>query len=387
MYLTYKYRLLPTRKQHHALTGMLEAQRALYNAALQERIGCYRTTGKSRSYIDQCKALTEWRRGDPEASAVPANLQRWTLKRLDEAYQAFFRRIKARKGKSGFPRFRGAGRWNAFGFAEFSGIRFDGRRIRFNGLPGGLRIHLHRPLPKDAAIKSCVFRRDHKGWHVCLQIALPEADKRAVSDAVGIDVGLKTFAYLSDGVVIPNPRVARRAEKEMRRKQRALARCKRGSNRRRKVKRDVAKLHARIVNARTTWLHQQSARIARSYDLIVAEDLNVSGMIRHPRLARSIADAAWAKFMNMIDYKAAKAGSHFIKVSPKHTSQRCSGCGELVPKTLAVRVHSCPSCGLAIDRDWNAARNILHAAVVGGGFDNVAGYSERRTGKLTEISK
>ena len=383
--LTFKYRLLPSRRQHAALADICEAQRQLYNAALQERIDCYRKTGKGRSYIDQCRALTECRRDLPEMAALPANVQRCTLKRLDEAFAGFFRRVKLRNGKAGFPRFRGKGWWTSFGFAEFSGVKFDGRRLRFKGLPGGLRVHLHRPLPEGADIRSCTFKREHKGWCVYFQIAVETPEKRTMERAIGIDLGLKVFAYQSDGVIVPNPRIARRAEREVRRRQRALTRCKRGSNRRRKVRARLARAHAAVMNARTTWLHQQSARIANSYDLIAVEDLNVRGMVRNHSLARSISDAAWSKFLDMLDYKAVRAGSHLIRVNPKNTSQRCSGCGELVSKSLAVRTHSCPSCGLVIDRDWNASLNILRA-VLGPGRQNVAQWSKRAAGNLTEIS-
>jgi putative transposase len=366
MNLTYRYRLLPSKAQHRALTAICEAQRLLYNAALEERIDCYRKTGKGITYADQSKSLTECRMSLPDMAALPANLQRWTLRRLDDAYQAFFRRLKARSGKAGFPRFRGHNWWDSFGFAEFSGIRFDGKRLRFKGLPSGVKVHLCRPLPPAADIRSCVFKRDHKGWSVSFIVAVEAPERRAVATTVGIDLGLTTFAYQSDGVVIPPPRVARHAEKEMRRRQRALARCKRGSKRRRKVKVQLAALHAKIVNTRTTWLHQQSARIARSYDLIAVEDLNVSGMMKHPTLARTIADASWSKFLDMLRYKAERAGATFISVNPRNTSQTCSGCGELVPKSLAVRTHSCPHCGLVIDRDWNAAKNILRAGLPAG---------------------
>jgi Helix-turn-helix domain len=135
MILTYRYRLMPSKSQHQALVGLLDAQRVLYNAALEERIDYYRKSGKGVSYIDQCKSLTLCRRDLPEMGALPANLQRWTLKRLDDAFQGFFRRIKARDGKAGFPRFRGKGWWDSFGFAEFSGIRLDGARLRFSGMP------------------------------------------------------------------------------------------------------------------------------------------------------------------------------------------------------------------------------------------------------------
>jgi putative transposase len=294
---------------------------------------------------------------------LPVNLQRWALGRLDEAFQGFFRRLKSRGAKAGFPRFRSKSRWEAFGFAAFSGIRFDGKRLRFTGMPGGLKLHLHRPLPDDPDLRSCVFRHDDRGWHVCLQLAIPTPAKRSVASAVGVDLGLKVFAYCSDNVVIPNPRIAQRDEKELRRRQRALSRCKRGSNRRKKVRSRVAKLHRKISDTRNTWLHQQSAALVKRADLIAVEDLKVSNMIRHPTLARSIADASWSRFVSMLDYKAEKAGGHLIRVDPRNTSQKCSGCGELVPKSLAVRTHACASCGLVIDRDYNASLNILRAGI------------------------
>ena len=383
MFLTHRYRLLPSKAQHAALASICESQRVLYNAALEERIGAYKATGKGRSYQDQCRALTECRNDLAEMAALPANLQRWTLKRLDDAYAGFFRRVKS-GGKAGFPRFRGKGWWSSFGFSEFSGIRFDGKRIRFRGMPSGIPVHMSRPLPSDAAIKSCVFKRTDRRWFICFQIETATAEKRIVSTSVGLDLGLSVFAYQSDGVVIANPRFSRNAERRMRIRQRAVARCKRGSHNRTKAKERVARLHTKIVNQRTTWLHQQSARIARSYDLIAVEDLNVAGMIRHPTLARSIADASWSKFLGFLDYKAERAGSHLIRVNPRNTSQNCSGCGELVPKSLAVRTHSCPSCGLVIDRDFNASLNILKAGL-GLGERNVGhSWSKRARRNISE---
>lgn len=377
MFLTYKYRLLPSKRQHRALEAICEAQRVLYNAALEERIDCYRKTSEGRTFIDQTKALTTCRRDLPEMAALPVALQRWTLKRLDDAFAGFFRRVK-HGGKVGFPRFRGRGWWTSFGFTEFSGIRFDGKRLRFKGMPSSVKLHLHRSLPKDSDIHSCVFKRDGHGWYVCFQVAVKPAEKRVVSNAIGIDLGLKAFAYCSDNVVIPNPQIARRAEKELRRRQRALSRCKRGSKRRNKAREQVAKVHRKIVNTRTTWLHQQSAALVKRADLIAAEDLRIANMVRNPHLARSISDAGWSKFLSMVAYKAEKAGKHFITIDPRNTSQTCSSCGELVPKSLAVRTHSCPSCGLVIDRDWNASLNILNAAGNGRRAGNVANHGERR---------
>ena len=385
MILTYKYRLLPSKRQHRALEAILESQRQLYNAALEERIDCYRKTGKGRSYIDQCKSLTVCRRDLAEMGILPVYLQRWTLKRLDEAFTAFFRRVEGHTGKPGFPRFRGKGWLSSFGFASFSGIRFDGKRLRFKGLPSGLKVHLCRLLPKDADVRSCIFSRDHKGWNVCFQIEAAAPEKKPIASAVGIDLGLTAFAYQSDGIAISAPQFARRSEKKMRRRQRALARCQRGSNRRRKVRAQVAKLHRKIINQRTTWLHQQSARIANSYDFIAVEDLKVANMVKNGHLARSISDAAWSTFVSMLSYKAERAGATFVKIDPKLTSQECSGCGVIVRKGLADRVHSCPGCGLVMDRDHNAALNILRRAGHRPGAGNVIQvWDERWPGNIPE---
>jgi len=379
--LTYRHRLLPLKSQHRALERLCAAQRELYNAALEERIDCYRKTGKTRSYIDQCKALTECRHELPDMGELPANLQRWTLKRMDDAFQGFFRRVKAHNGKAGFPRFRGKGRWEAFGFNEFSGIRFDGKRLRFAGMPGGLKVHLHRELPKDADIRSCVFRQDDSGWFICLQIAVPTPEKRAIATVIGVDLGLTVFAYCSDNVEIPNPRIARRAEKELRRRQRALSRCQRGSHRRHKVRMQVARVHRKIANTRNSCLHKESAGLVKRADLIVVEDLKVANMIRHPTLARSIADASWSRFVSMLDYKVEKTGGHLTRVNPRNTSQECSRCHKLVPKSLAVRTHKCPHCGLVIHRDHNGSLNIRRAGI-GARALNVIGRDERAPGNI-----
>jgi putative transposase len=368
MFLAYRFRLLPSKRQHRVLESILESQRQLYNAALQERIDCYIKTGKSISCRAQFRSLTTCRRELPEMAAIPVKLQRWTLAQLDGAFQGFFRRLKVRKEKAGYPRFRGIRGWNSFGFADCTGIQFDCKRLYFKGMSSGLKVHVHRKLPKNADVRSCVFRRDLDGWFISFQIAEETNKKDKISTAIGVDLGLNVFAYCSNGYEIPNPRIARKAEKEMRRRQRALARCKRGSKRRQKVCKKLSKLHQKIVNTRTTWLHQKSIELVNNVDLIAVEDLNVRGMLKHPKLARSIQDVSWSKFLSMLEYKAEKAGVRFIRVDPKHTSQKCSGCGKLVPKSLAVRIHSCPHCGLVINRDYNASRNILQAGLMRAGL-------------------
>lgn len=378
--ISYKFRLLPTRAQHRVLEGILEAQRQLYNAALAERIDCYQKTGKGRTYFDQCKALTEWRRFDEAARAAPPNLHRWTLARLNDSYQAFFRRIKANKGKAGFPRFRGKGWWRSFGFAEFSGIRFDGKRLRFATMPGGLRAHLHRALPEGKPL-SCAFTKDAKGWTISFQMRVEVHDPRSLKTATGIDLGLSSLATLSDGTAIPNPHHAKRAERESRLRQRALSRCKYGSNRRDKIKQRVARIHRKVADTRATSLHQISADLVNRFDLIAMEKLNVKGMASG-MFAKPIHDASWGMLRKFIAYKAEKAGCTMIEVDPRYTSQTCPDCGQVVPKPLSQRTHKC-NCGCVMDRDHAAARVILDKGVLALGALNVAGCSERVPGNLS----
>jgi putative transposase len=316
---------------------------------------------------------------DPEAACVPANLQRATLKRLDEAYKAFFRRVTQKAGKAGFPRFRGKGWWDSFGFREFRGITFDGRRLRFKGMPGALKVHVHRPMPGGVPIRACTFRRDEKGWKVGFALDVLIAETRNGERSVGIDLGISTFAALSDGGFIPSLRAARRAQRRLRMAQRSLARKRPGSNSRGKARMQVARCHAATARARSNHLHQASARFVRDYDLIAVEALNVQGFARSA-LARDVHDASWAKFLSILAYKAAKAGARLIEVNPRNSSQECSGCGMNVPKGLNERWHDCPRCGLSIDRDLNAARNILGRAGVGPCLPNVAGCGMRAGG-------
>jgi putative transposase len=382
MILTYRFRLLPTRQQHRALESILESQRQLYNAALEERIDAYRKAKIARTYFDQSKALTEWRHDDPEASALPLNVQRATLKRLDEAYKGFFRRVK-NGGKPGFPRFRGKGRFDSFGFNQFQGISVQAARLRFKGMPGTLRVHLHRAMHPEAVIKSCVFRRDVKGWSVGLAAELPTPPLREGQRAVGLDLGITTFAALSDGAMIPSLRAARMAERRLRIAQCALSRKKRGSNGRGKGRMRVRRCHAATARRRANHLHQASARLIRDYEVIAIEALQVKGLARSS-LAKDVHDASWTKFISFLRYKAAKAGARLIEVDARNTTQDCSGCGARVPKELGDRQHQCPHCGLSIDRDLNAARNILHRAGVGPGLRNVAGCGMRAGGNLSE---
>jgi putative transposase len=350
--LTFKTRLLPSRGQHDKLRSALDHTRDLYNAALAERIDCYRKTGKGRSWQNQCKGLTELR-ADPAWAIYSAVMQRWPLKQVDLAFAAFFRRSKAKEGKAGFPRFRGREWFKTFGFTDRSGWRVTGQRLRMKGI-GSIRLHLHRPLP--SAPIACKVKREGRNWYALLTVEVPCATTRD-GPAVGIDVGIATLAALSTGELIANARPARRAQREMRRRQRQLARCKRGSNRRRKVKARLASLHAKIARTRETHLHQVSASLASRFGLIAVEKLNIKGLAGG-MLAKEVHDVAWGRLIGMLRYKAAKAGGAVIEVDPRYTSQICPDCGIIKRKELSERIHRC-ECGCVLDRDVAAAKVIL----------------------------
>ena len=377
MILTYRYRLSPTKGQRADLDDILEAQRELYNAALQERIDAYRKAGIARTYIDQTRGLTEWRKSDPEARSVPVSMQRATLHRVDRAFKGFFRRV-SRARKPGFPRFRGRSSFDSFGFRENSGYEVQGNRMRFKGLRGTLRIHLHRPLPDGSRIRCCHLRRSIHGWHVCFVVDFPEAQTLSVGPrrVVGVDVGLTTLAVLSDGTVIPRLRADSDGQPRLRVLQRAVSRKAPGSRRRRLASRAVASFRAAIKRRRLNHLHCASAKLVGEYDVIAIEDIPIMGLASGP-LAKNVRDASWGRFFTMLRYKAERAGKRIVAVDAQGTSQECTACRVQVTKTLGERWHECPNCGLSIDRDLNAAINILYRAGVGPGPLNVAGCGMR----------
>jgi putative transposase len=396
LHLTFQFDLRPTRAQQRALERILEGQRLVYNAALQERIEAWRKAAKSIGLYDQYQSLTTIRADDPDGyGALPVALSRWALKKVDLAFKAFFARMKARKERAGFPRYRGKDGWLSFGFAEFSGIRLRDDRLLFAGL--ALKVWMHRPLPAGASLRSCVFTKGGRRWTVSLQVELPEAATvhAGAGRAVGLDWGVEIFATLSDGETIANPRLGTEMAGDIRRAQRALSRRKRGSKRREKARRHLQRLQRKLADRRQTFLHQRSARLTTAYGMIAVENLTVRNMTRSAKgsaeapgknvrqkagLNREILDVSPSMFAAMLRYKAERAGGQFAAVDSRGTSIACSACGEQVPKGLSIRMHACPRCNLRIHRDLNAARNVLGRAVAGpwSGFGVYNGETARR---------
>jgi len=356
----YRYRLYPTRAQGAVLQETLDRLRELYNAALQERRSAYRKHGISLSAYDQMAELREVRSVRPEYASIHVHLLQDAITRLDRAYQAFFRRCKSGE-TPGFPRFKGRGRYRIFTFKDIknrNGARLvaGGQRIDLTGI-GKVKVKLHRPIVGTVKQVSVSIGGDGH-WYVAFACAdaLPEI-LPVTGKSVGIDMGITTFAALSNGEMVGNPRHYEAALRSLKTSQRQVSRRKRGSKRRRKAVVLLAKQHDRVRRARLDFHHKVVRDIVNRFDSIAVENLNVKGLARM-RLAKQVHDAGWAQFISILASKAESAGREFIKVDPRGTSQECSGCGATVRKNLSVRVHDCPQCGLVLDRDINAAKNV-----------------------------
>lgn len=389
--LTYKYRLNPERRQHRALERILEQQRQLYNAALEERIDAYRKTGRAPTEIEQSRSLTQIRADDPEFAGVQRRIQRETLRRLDRSYKAFFRRAKAGAGaQSGFPRFKGRDFFDGFGFDAFAQISLNGNRLRFSGMPGALRGGLDRPLPEvvdpatgelRTSIKGAWFKRERGRWYVGFQVEAPVRATREGCGAaeIGVDWGTSVLAALSTGEMIDNPRPGEAGQKAVTRLSRALARKKRGSKRRRKARQALLREQSRIANRRRNMLDKVSQRLVTHFGTVAVEDIKVQSMMDAERPGetlpehvkrrrnREALDAAPYKLRQMLTYKARREGARLLTVDPKNTTQQCFWCGGLHFKELTDAEHICTAPGLffgkRVPRKVNAARVILQRAL------------------------
>jgi len=370
---TYKYRLYPTKYQVEKLAETLEHCRVLYNCALEQRKVAYRQFGVSVRRLDQQGELLEIKECFPEYKGIYSQILQEVILRVDKAFQNFFRRLKNNE-KPGYPRYKGKGWYNSFTYPQ-SGFSLSNnskgyQRIKLSKI-GNIKAKLHRVI--QGQIKTCTVKREVDKWYVCFSCEVEPKYLPKTNKAVGIDVGLEKFATLSDGTIIENPRYLRKSEAKLKREQRKLSRNKKDSNSRKKQKAKLAKIHRKIKNQRNDFLHKESTKLVRNYDTIVFEDLRIKNMVKNHHLAKSISDASWSRFIEYTSYKAESAGKEVMLVNPRNTSQICSNCSKSVPKGLSVRVHKCPHCGLVLDRDINAAINILRRGTRPGGAMAVVG--------------
>jgi len=362
----YEFRIYPTGKQRHRLFTQFDLCSKLYNNLLGDARTAYKETGKADTRkFTLINAIKTAKGKDPNLSQVYSQSLQNVGDRLSKAYANFFRRIKERKAgkniKAGFPRFKK--HFRSITYPQ-SGFSFKSDNRLFCSKIGNIPIVLHR-VPKGK-IKTLTIKRNQAGqWFATFACEVNIKAVRNKGKAVGIDVGLENFATLSDGVVIENPKFLRKSEDRVKLLQRRVSRKVKGSKNRRKAKHRLAKLHLKVTNQRKDFCHKLSHRLVTEYSKINVEKLGIKNMLRNHHLAKSISDASWNDFIQKLSYKALSAGSVVVEVNPRGTSQRCSNCGEIVKKSLRIRQHTCPTCGLSIHRDLNAALNICASSTVG----------------------
>lgn len=397
----YDYRLYPTPAQERSLSDLLESLRLFYNAALQERRDDFRRARQAAlvsgdkprgtvSLATQEKAVKLVKALCPEYDALHTHLYQDALERLDKAFAHFFARQKA--GLSGgFPRFKPFGRYHSFTFKDAShgngtkllghdeperkpkgverpafrplhtpeGLHWRlvaaGKRLYLHGI-GKVKIKLHRPF--EGTVKQVRVVQRAGQWFaqlVCAQMAVQPLP--ATGKSTGIDLGITTFATMSDGSEVPNPRIAEAAQPAIRKLHKTVGRRQKGSHRSKKAIAALAKAQARVAAKRKQFHHETAKSLLETYDAVAVEDLNVKGLARG-MLAKWVHDVAWSQFLTILENKAESAGRVVERVEAAGTTQECSGCGEVVRKGLHVREHRCPWCGLVLGRDHNAARNV-----------------------------
>ncbi|HEV2458032.1 MAG TPA: transposase [Ktedonobacterales bacterium] len=359
---TYKYKLMPTPVQARALERVLRGCRTLYNVALfQRKTWWERGQGRSATYHQQQAELPDLKTACSEYAEINAQVLQDVLVRLDRTFQAFFHRIAAGE-KPGYPRFQGRGRYNSFTYpqvGEHGGARLNSGHLVLSRI-GKLAVRWSRPI--EGTPKTVTISREADGWYACFScMDVPVQPLPQTGCETGIDVGLKVFLITADGEVVENPRHYRTAEKQLVKAQRRVARRKLGSHRRGKAIALLKRKHQKVQRQRRDFHHKTALALVRQYDTIYLEDLQVGNMVRNHHLAKGMSDAGWGRFRAILTSKAACTGKWVNAVPPAFTSQDCSGCGERVPKSLSVRTHVCPFCGLVLDRDETAALNILRA--------------------------
>jgi len=351
----YRYRLYPSKPQQRSLESTLETARRWYNDCLAQRKAAYELVGRSVPYAYQLRQVKTRKAESPFAAGVHSHILQLVCTDLERAFQAFFRRVKAGE-KPGYPRFKGRNRFSSFGFKEYgNGFKIDGRRLKVTGV-GRIAVRWHRELPSQP--KTLRLVQQAGDWFAVLVCETETVALEPTGQEVGIDVGIHALIATSDGHCEPNPGWYRAGQRKLRIAQRRVARRTKGGANRRRAVRTLQRVAAHTQAQRQDFLNKLADGLVERYDWIALEDLRIRNMVRNHHLAKSILDSGWGYLQSRLSRKAEEAGRHVVLVDPRNTSQKCSGCGAYQSLTLKDRWVRC-ECGLSLDRDINAARNIL----------------------------
>lgn len=353
---TFKYSLYPNKAQEKILNNWLEMCCELYNAALYERLDAWKKQKRSMTLYEQQKELTEIRASDEEWKRVSVYAERSTLKRLDEAFKSFFDRVKRGSDKPGFPRYKSKSRYNSFSISK----RFPKNdKIRIMGI-GIIKFYKYRNLRGE--VLDVIIRRKCNRWYICFLCDVGQRPNKVteIKSSAGLDLGINKFIFLSNGFSIDRPEFIKKSEEIIRRRQQKLSKKIKNSKSWHKAKTLVEKAYSKFYNQKLDYFRKLAKDLFVKYDLLAIEDLDICKMFGESRsLNRNITSASWGMFINTLTYKAEEAGKYLVLVDPRNTSSRCCKCGKIEKKELTERKHRCKNCDLELDRDHNAALNIL----------------------------
>lgn len=362
---SYKFRIYPNKNQTVRLISTLNTCRHLYNNSLADRkhqavinkiyqdFQVFPWGGQPEwiNYYDQAADLTQ-NKTEYQKQVYSQVLQN-VLRRVERSFNNFFR-------GAGYPRFQGRNRYDSFTYPGSGFVFTDDGKLKLSKI-GEIRIFKHREI--KGQIKTCTIKKDVDNWYVTFACEVEPQQLKKTGKSIGIDVGLKSLVTLSNGDQVEPPQYLRQSEEKLIKAQRDLSRKKKGSSNRNKQRNEVAKIHRTIRNQRKDFAHKLSRKLVDTYDTIVFEKLQITNMVKNHHLAKSISDAGWYQLIEFTKYKAECAGRVMKQVDPRNTSQNCSSCGTKVKKSPSVRTHKCPECGLMLDRDYNAAINILQKSI------------------------
>ncbi len=380
MDIAYQYRLRPTKTQSAQMETWLNLLRMQYNYRLAERFKWWEENrcsinacplvcsiapvAEQAEYYGQKRDLVQTKAKFPEYGDIYSDVLQDCIGRVKKTFDRFLKADSSGK-RSGRPRFKQRSRYRSFTYPRMKASCIRDKHITLPKI-GDVKVILHRPIPDGFTIKTCTVVHKADGWYVTLSLQddtvptiSPDID---TEKAVGIDVGLKDFLVTSNNETVPIPQFARSSEKRRKLLNKALSRKpKKGTKRRQKAGKRLSKHYQKVERQRKDFHYKVANWLVRKYDIIAHEDLNIKGLAK-TRLSKSILDAGWGEFIEIVRVLAESAGRLTVAVNPSGTSQNCSGCGEKVPKTLKDRWHSC-TCGIELDRDLNAAINIKNTAL------------------------